>query len=417
MDQQKPFILIIPPEGQRIWLINPLFLWAYYQPTIIFLEESDYNYSEMQSQNSPYDFSIFKAMENLRRRSILWSYNLSTELSSATTMETERKAYEIVKKHFSSNRNSLISIATHVWKEYKEYLKVKDSQFPPLKDEFYKEVYKKFESDKKETEQHLETFMAGKLPTTTDVDFILSRIVLRVLLSLELTINFRKKRFPGMNVFAYATWEYKPVIDIVCRDYNLDSMNWFLIEGKDLSEPWKCLEEAFVKQGSTKYQNGIFHFVKKASEAMVLIQSAKEVAEIWQEQGYDPKKTVEKIRHGLQYALNIVNSSKIQKFFNVFRDTYEYSQIVKKNPPMPFNLISNTLSKYELWRIKNKISAFAYLYLLKLDTPLLKLPILKPPFGPKERENDDSILKSLDERRWQKWQPKKKDSKNKLNTK
>ncbi|MCK4430864.1 MAG: hypothetical protein KAW19_06130 [Candidatus Aminicenantes bacterium] len=404
MYENKSITLVLPPECQRIWLLDPFYLWIHHQPTIILMEENDYRDSQSRARNSVYDFAVYQGLKRLKYSGLLWFYRTQSVLRAKDTKDLEEESLRIVKTlGFGRSESSAISLGYHVWQEYVRYLEAKDPFFPFWGDDrFYRQVYSAFNEDKAETKSHLTSFQLGKVPTTTDVEFIMTRLIKKTLLALNLTMMFRRKGF--RNAFFYNTWEYKPIIDIVCNFCGLDPIEWVRLQGDDLTDPWKCLEDAFETLDARKYgDRGIFHFVKKTSEAFILQQATQEVKRAWIIHEGNASIVRKKLVQGIQQSLDILSSSRASHYFSHLKTVYGDTSGLIGAPSLPFGYVSQLIQRVELWRVKNRIPAYAYLFLLKSGSSLLDLPNLRPPFGPLRAEKQDEALRLVEKSRWLKW--------------
>lgn len=248
----------------------------------------------------------------------------------------------------------------------------------------------------------------GKIPSVADVEFIFEQVVKKTLAGIYLTQRFRQKGFS--QAFLYNTWEYKPIVEIVCNHLKIDSGKWCCLQEKKSSDAWLCLEEAFQLMDARKYRNrGIFHFIRKSGEAGLVHAAVLEVNALLMECGNRTSQAVIKLAQGIQHSIDILSTGRAMKYFGGVREGYEISSSLLKIggwtslPSLPFLSISRAIRQIERWRLKNHIPAYAYLYVLKSDQPLIDLPNLIPPFGPRNREMVDEALFLVNKSRWLKW--------------
>ena len=96
----KPFqslTLVLPPQCQRIWLLDPVYLWTHYNPQLFLMDYTDYTESKIRSRNSPYDYAIFLAIEKLRKSDFLWVYSSNNVLGPSMISKIKIESRSILK--------------------------------------------------------------------------------------------------------------------------------------------------------------------------------------------------------------------------------------------------------------------------------------------------------------------------------
>jgi hypothetical protein len=365
------------------------------------MEKNDYQDSMARARNSPYDFVVFQGLRQLRDSWRLLTYDAREVLGSERVKILEAESLRIVKSIMSQGSESVVSVGRHVWQEYVRYLEAKDPLYPAWgSDEFYEMVYFAFCEDKTETQSHLESFRLGKIPTKTDVEFILARLVRKTLLALDITLKYQQE---GYNTYFYNTLEYKPIVEIVCESRNTHPARWSRLQGEELTDPWKCLEDAFSSLSPKYLGRGIFHFVKKTAEASILQGAVKEVNKEWGKHGGNASEVCKKLVQGINETLDILSSSPAMRYFGNLKTAYEDTSGLIGAPSLPFGAVSHLIRQVEIWRNKKGIPAYGYLFFLKSGSPLIDLPHIRPPFGPKEPEKQHDALRLVEKSRWLKW--------------
>ena len=81
---------VLPPGSQRLWAVDPAYLWAWATPTLLLMDESDYMGAVTCARCSPYDYKKYFALRKLRSRGlyVVVSFNRRPECRLGTRRQS-----------------------------------------------------------------------------------------------------------------------------------------------------------------------------------------------------------------------------------------------------------------------------------------------------------------------------------------
>lgn len=394
--------LILPPGCQRIWAVDPTYLWATYSPTTILMDEEDFLDSEARARNSPYDHKLHRGFATLRKSRLLSLYSKRRALGRGWERPADDQTSSILRKARSQGDAFFHSLGRHVWADYVRYLDAKKAFFPFYPhDPFYNEVWTALLEDRQKTAAYAQVFDAGGWPPEADIEFILGELIRRTIIAFSLTRYYRRA-YP--HAFFYNTWEYRPIVELVAQELGVEAEQWAKLQDEEMTNAWACLTEAFAELDARYRGRGVYHFIRSTAQVGLLRIVSEELRILWER--YDGNVTwiTDQIRSDVQRTIDLTQQRRVTDAVSRIRGLAEDAAAVSASTTgIPFNILGDLIRRLDRLRLKEGIQAYAFLFLLKQDRPILGLPDLLPPFGPGDEEGRSEAIARMQARRWLKW--------------
>lgn len=391
--------VLLPPGCQRLWIIDPSYLWSLCRPAFILMDRRDFLDSRYRSRDSPYDFKLHRGMEHLKRRQLLWLYDVDVILGSRWREDLRQDSDQITARVRRLGTEFIIRVASHVFGDYSQYLQDKSRFFYPLPDPYYSQILNTFLSYQAETDRYFDVLARGSLPTDRSLLDILRLQVERILLGYYLTAAHRALNY-GCSF--YVTWEYLPLVQIVAEHLRLEFSTWCIVQRRESNPKWELLLEVFASL-DPKYEDGrLLHFVHTAAEVDLFHEVRVDLELLWDTYAGDRSKIRTAMRRTILDSMEMLALPFGSHLLSGIRATVDDAAALT-GTPAPLGIVSRLLSSLRLARMQAKIPAYAFLYLLKSRERLLELPDIHAPFGPATEEERELAEAARAKNRWTDW--------------
>jgi len=114
--------IVLPPQSQRLFLIDPKYFWIHFNPEMLLMSANDFALSNKRRGQSSYDFLVQSAASRLRKNNVLRIYQEGKILSKEAKKKIKKRSNIILKKLVKYSLYKLVEDCVLIWQDYVHYL-------------------------------------------------------------------------------------------------------------------------------------------------------------------------------------------------------------------------------------------------------------------------------------------------------